>query len=176
MSVADSALGLNTAQREMARVIERELAARGLPAEIIAAAIVNAKAESGLNPTAAGDGGKSVGLFQLHVNGAGKGMSVEERKDPVKNTARIAQEYASKWGAPLRAAYAAGTRDVGEFAALWSKNIERPSDTLGAMAYRRALALRTFPTVGKVAKTFAVGWFAAGGIALILIGIARRRK
>jgi hypothetical protein len=56
------------------------------------AAIVNALAESNLKADAVGDGGESVGLFQLHSRGGGKGMTVEERKDPTRNTVRIAEE------------------------------------------------------------------------------------
>ncbi|MCK6544408.1 transglycosylase SLT domain-containing protein [Myxococcota bacterium] len=40
------------------------------------------KVESGGNPNAIGDNGHSVGLFQMHDQGAGHGMSVEQRKDP----------------------------------------------------------------------------------------------
>ena len=39
-------------------------------------------AESGGRVDAIGDGGKSVGLFQLHEDGAGRGLSVEQRMDP----------------------------------------------------------------------------------------------
>jgi hypothetical protein len=41
--------------------------------------------ESGFRPDAVGDGGHSVGLLQLHDEGLGFGMSVEERKDPERN-------------------------------------------------------------------------------------------
>lgn len=38
--------------------------------------------ESGGREDAIGDSGHSVGLWQLHDAGAGKGLTVEERKDP----------------------------------------------------------------------------------------------
>ena len=57
MSVTASASGLSAAPRANAEIIERVRGAKGFPKEIIAAAIVNAKAESGLNPAAVGDSG-----------------------------------------------------------------------------------------------------------------------
>lgn len=50
-----------------------------VPPEIFLAAI---QAESGGNPTATGDAGQSIGLFQLHSRGVGAGYSVEQRYDP----------------------------------------------------------------------------------------------
>ncbi|MCS6801740.1 MAG: transglycosylase SLT domain-containing protein [Chloroflexota bacterium] len=41
--------------------------------------------ESGFRPDAVGDDGHSVGLLQLHDEGLGFGMSVEERKNPERN-------------------------------------------------------------------------------------------
>lgn len=41
--------------------------------------------ESGGQATAVGDDGHSVGLMQLHDEGAGSGMSVEARIDPLTN-------------------------------------------------------------------------------------------
>lgn len=69
----------------------------GVPADL---AIAIAQVESGLNPRAIGDGGHSVGLFQLHDQGEGAGMSVQERMDPVRNAevalsqvARVLREH-----------------------------------------------------------------------------------
>ena len=50
-----------------------------IPLNITAAAIVNAIAESRLNPNAIGDGGRAVGAFQLHKSGLGSNLSVKER-------------------------------------------------------------------------------------------------
>ena len=137
--------GLTTAQQAMVATITRVMESRDIPDEVIKAAIVNAVAESGLNPNAVGDGGKSVGLFQLHERGAGHGMSVADRKDPVKNTNRIVDTYLGSQGKPMRAAYTAGERRISELAALWSANVERPADKLGEMARRRVLAGKLFP-------------------------------
>lgn len=49
------------------------------------------EAESGWNPNAVGDSGHSVGLGQLHDQGAGAGMSVEDRKNPDINLRRTCE-------------------------------------------------------------------------------------
>ena len=41
--------------------------------------------ESGWRYNAVGDGGDSIGLLQLHRNGLGAGLSVEQREDPIIN-------------------------------------------------------------------------------------------
>jgi hypothetical protein len=55
------------------------------------------QAESRGNPQAVGDGGHSVGLFQLHDQGVGSGLSVSRRHDPVLQfelmMGRIASAY-----------------------------------------------------------------------------------
>ena len=45
--------------------------------------------ESGGTEDAVGDNGHSVGLFQLHDQGAGHGLTVEQRKDPEVQYARF---------------------------------------------------------------------------------------
>lgn len=69
------------------RPMVREYAAKhGIPENEIPAfenyVLAMMKVESGGNPEAIGDNGHSVGLFQMHDQGAGHGMSVEARKDP----------------------------------------------------------------------------------------------
>lgn len=59
----------------------------GVPANL---ALAIAQEESGFNPTASGDGGHSIGVFQLNdAGGEGSGMSVAARQDVATN-ARIA--------------------------------------------------------------------------------------
>lgn len=79
VSVTDIALGLSEQQKEVSYIIEKEFDEMGIAPNITAAAIVNAMAESKLNPNAVGDGGKSVGAFQLHKNGLGKNLSFDDR-------------------------------------------------------------------------------------------------
>lgn len=132
-----------TEQQTMAAIIDREFAAAGWKSAVIQAAIVNAYAESGLNPRAIGDGGKSVGLFQLHEKGGGAGMSTAQRQDPTLNARRIIEETAR---APSFRAIAASTDDVPTLAAAFSTYVERPADKSGEEARRRDLAARIFPT------------------------------
>ena len=73
-SVSDIAAGLTQEQREVSHIIENELKEMEIPDNIIAASIVNAVAESNLDPNAAGDGGDSIGAFQLNINGLGEAV------------------------------------------------------------------------------------------------------
>jgi len=142
--VADGALLLSEAQRTNARTIESVLADAGISDTTIAAAVVNAYAESGLNASAVGDSGNSIGLFQLNMpKGAGRGHSAQELKDPRKNAEIILSversaiskiEDAVRAGAGLAAA-----------TALWTKLVERPKNVVSDMAKRQALALRLYP-------------------------------
>lgn len=145
-------ISLNSSQKENAKIIENifkeKLQGKGLSdeaiAKIIAAAIVNAYKESGLNASAVGDHGNSIGLFQLHIRGAGHDMSVEERQDPVTNTKTIIErEVLGSFGRVLIARAKAGAT-VTELAAVFSKYIERPRDVYGAMQARSKSALKMF--------------------------------
>jgi len=85
---------LTPAQLQNAKIIEREFYWAGLPAGLAAAAIANAWHESKLNERAYNPVGEdSAGLFQLNAEGGlGRGMSLEERFDPVINTQRVIKE------------------------------------------------------------------------------------
>lgn len=113
---------LTEAQRSMVRVIEEEAARAGF-VWLIPAAVANAYAESRLDPAAVGDGGRSIGLFQLNERGGGAGMSVDERKEPRANARRIFEIVHGPQGAPIRAAY--GTASHRELAALFAQHAER---------------------------------------------------
>jgi hypothetical protein len=97
---------LSEAQQQQVTIIHEEFVSAGL-SWLVVAAVVNAYAESGLNPEAVGDNGYAVGLFQLNSaspSAAGYGMSVEARKDPRTNTRRIIEVVQSADGAQIRAA------------------------------------------------------------------------
>lgn len=79
ISVTDMANGLTDKQKEVSYIIEEQFGEMNIPPNITAAAIVNAIAESRLNPNAIGDGGRAVGAFQLHKSGLGSNLSVNER-------------------------------------------------------------------------------------------------
>jgi len=59
--------------------------------------IVNAYAESTLNPEAVSPGKKSFGIFQLHVDGMGKGWEYDEMRNSRLSTFAIVNE-AKKMG------------------------------------------------------------------------------
>lgn len=149
-SVSDSVLALTSPQRQNAAIIEREFRAAGYSATLVAAAIVNAIAESGLNPRAAGDGGWSIGLFQMNRKaGAGRGHSVQELEDPSSN-ARILLSVEKKALDKVEAAVKAGA-GVAEAAGLFAQYVERPRDTLGEKAKRAAAVARYFPSAALAA-------------------------
>lgn len=58
--------GLTSNQKQVADMIFRKYSEAGLSVNIAAAAVVNGVKESGLKNYLVGDGGNSVGLFQLH--------------------------------------------------------------------------------------------------------------
>jgi len=139
--------GVNQRKLNNAAIVEDEFKKSGMPDNLIAAALVNAWTESGWNESAIGDSGHSVGLFQLHDKGGGHGLSMEFRKDPRNNARTILdREVLAKMGTELRQRASEGA-NVGELAAIFSRDIERPRDKEGNMASRKALAARMFPTM-----------------------------
>jgi hypothetical protein len=94
--------------------------AYGVPADYILALI---KTESNGNPQAIGDNGHSVGLFQLHDQGVGHGLSVEQRMDP-----RVQFE---KMMPRIKAAYDSGRAqglDGAQLAIHIAREAERPAE------------------------------------------------
>lgn len=192
MSITDAAIGLTSAQRAAASVIEREFLAAGHTAEATAAAIVNALAESGLDPAASGDSGRSIGLFQLHEKGAGAGLSVAQRKDPVTNTRTILGVVRGNYGKRFReTALVAGTGvgAIAKLAAVFSSDIERPREKALAETYRAALAYRLFPlglstssspspVPGSTGSSSRTAWWLAAGVgsAVVLALVLHRLR
>lgn len=113
---------LTSSQRAAVAIIGEEFAAAGY-GWLTVAAVANAYRESALDPTAVGDSGHSVGLFQLYDKGAGAGYSVAERMDPRINCRAILAVVSGVDGAPLRAAR--GTASNAELASLFAHHIER---------------------------------------------------
>lgn len=87
-----------------AQIRAAAIAAGGDPALALAVA----REESGLNPTAVGDAGHSVGLFQENDQGAGYGLSDAERSDIWGATTRFIDR--------VRQAMAGGASGAGEIA------------------------------------------------------------
>lgn len=110
-------------QRANADIIERRFRAAGYDDRMIKAALANAFAESGITNSAVGDGGNSIGLFQLNINGAGHGMTVDERKIPEINTDVIISEVGRS--KTLQSKYKAGA-DYPELTYWFCVEAERP--------------------------------------------------
>lgn len=142
--VADSArLSVKLRQRrEHARTIERMLRAAGFDDRAVKAAIVNAIRESGLNPLAIGDSGHSVGLFQLSDWGAGKGMTVAARQNPVTNIQTIIDrelKSSSVFGKAFRAVASNPASSAEDVAAAFTVYVERPMDKAGEALKSRSI-------------------------------------
>jgi hypothetical protein len=127
-------------------IIQAEFARAGYNGIAAAAAVVNAIAESGLNAGAIGDGGSSVGLFQLHENGGGSGMSVADRTDPTKNAIRILEETKQGKGAAFLADYKGGAGFL-QLVYSFCVNVERPAESHTRGLERQAMARKIFPSL-----------------------------
>ena len=134
-----SRIPLTNEKIEMMKLIERVLRDEGFTDAGIAGAFANAWQESKFKSDAIGDNGHSVGLFQLNDSGVGEGMTVEERKDPVINTRKIASSARKSkfWD------WMSSTDDPQILASAFSKYVERPKDKLGNMK-DRAETVRDF--------------------------------
>lgn len=144
MSLAQEAVGLSPAQRKMVALIEQRFAEAGWSSDVAAAAVVNATAESGLDPKAIDASGKCVGLFQLNIDGAGAGLSVEARQNPETNIRVILVKEMKKRGQRIEDAADQGA-DVAELSAMFCRLIERPSNAEKRCAARANRARKLFP-------------------------------
>lgn len=162
-----NAFARSAAKRENAQIILDEFMVAGLPSGVALAAIVNAEAESGLNPLAAGDGGHSIGLFQINdLRGTVKYDF--DRTEPHANTRWIIKEYDrldTKTGKignytanrSLDQMYNDGAT-VADMAAEFAAIVERPKDIPGEQVKRRALARALFGGFAVIpAKNFEYG-------------------
>ena len=141
-------------KRRNAEIILDEFQSARIPAGVAIAAVVNAIAESGLNEFKSGDGGHSLGLFQLN-DLLGRRPFDFDRFDPRKNTRWIIGELTRLWRATGKIGNYTATESfadaynrgasVDELSALFSAIVERPKDVYGEMTKRSALARATFP-------------------------------
>lgn len=136
------AAGFDAQQRPSAQLIVDKFRAAGLSSGIALAAVVNAWAESQLDPIVCWgrtpwgadrafgpipDGENSCGLFMLNnaPGAAGDGYSLEFRQDPSKNIARIIEIVKGPDGASLRAA-SNDDAPLGRLIYLFTTDIEKP--------------------------------------------------
>ena len=140
--------------KENADIIMKIFTSNGFSQNIAKAAIVNAQAESGLNNLAIGDGGHSLGLFQLNDRGAGRNIALpmvngepdlnDPRFDPEKNTLEIIKEINSPYGNRLK--FADKNREpISVLSQIFSEDIERPADKRRQARERRNLSRKLFP-------------------------------
>jgi hypothetical protein len=141
-SVTDIAKGLTTEQYEVSETIEEELSQLDIPDNLIAAAIVNAVAESRLNPEAVGDGGRAVGAFQLHKRGLGKNLSVDDRKNIYTNTNIVGIQILKS--NKLFTLNENGA-EISELSAVFAEEIMRPANIETRKEERRKIANKIFP-------------------------------
>ena len=142
ISVTEIAYGLTDEQKEVSYVIEQEFNEMEIPQNITAAAIVNAIAESRLNPNAVGDKGKAVGAFQLHKNGLGKKLSIDDRKN-VYTSANIVGVQILKNNKLYQLDNE--NADISLLAQVITEEIMKPSNVEEQKSKRSRLATQVFP-------------------------------
>jgi hypothetical protein len=142
ISVTEIAYGLTDEQKEVSYVIEQEFNEMEIPQNITAAAIVNAIAESGLNPEAVGDRGKAVGAFQLHKNGLGKKLSIDDRKN-IYTSANIVGVQILKNTKLYQLDN--NNADISLLTEVFAEDIMKPSDVEKQKFKRKKLATQVFP-------------------------------
>lgn len=142
VKVSEIAKNLDSEQQKVACVIEKNFDNMQIPKNITAAAIVNAVAESKLNPFAIGDNGKAVGVFQLHSSGLGHKISNNLKKDINVNSNVIAVQII-KNNKLLKTEQ--NGADIAELTKIITKDIMRPSHVEEQMIIRSYLAKEMFP-------------------------------
>ena len=140
--ISQNVRNLSNEQKEVALLVEKELDEIKISKNIIAAAIVNAVAESELNPNAIGDKGKSVGLFQLHKNGLGNKLSIQERKSINISSNIIGIQILKDDRLFNRDIQGA---DIGELTSIITEDIMRPREIEKEKNNRTNLAKMLFP-------------------------------
>jgi len=157
---------LSAEQRNAAEEADRAMQDMNLPAPIGAAMFANAWSESKLLPSAIGDNGASVGIWQILDKGGifkGPGYlnSLDERSDPYKSTVAMISFMQDNAGTPTISGatspipiadpltqYAAGERDLGELTAAFMQHVERPSWSQSNEDSRRNHVAQMFPIYG----------------------------
>ena len=128
----------------------------GVPLDIFLSLI---QAESGGNQYAVGDGGASVGLFQLHERGVGYGLTVEERYDPQKQFDLMAPRIKNAYEQAI-AEGLVGRDLIARVGVL----AERPADQTGAAYARASDVLYAYWTGNQTAPVVGDGQYNAGNI------------
>lgn len=130
-------VGLSSAQVKVAGLVTEEFLAAGFSPAVAAAAVVNAFAESSLDPTEVSPSGKFVGLFQVSTD-----VLAEDRKNARKNTRAIIEECRR---APDFMDVAKTSSDIRELAEAFCLYVERPRNKTIKCEARGLLADRLYP-------------------------------
>lgn len=144
----------------MVRIILEEFRAAGFHRGVALAAVANAWAESGFNPNAVGDSGRSVGLFQLHEAGVGSGMSVEARRDPHTNARTMAN-----WGLReprFMSVVNDPAASLHDLTYAFTVYLERPVNSHEHGLSRAAWAERNYPDAATVSGRSLARWSGGG--------------
>ena len=131
-----------------AKITVNQWLTAGYPLGVALAALTNADYESRTSNYATGDSGNSFGLYQLHVRGAGKGMTESQMRDPVQNTLAIMRDYAAGNGDPVDSAMRSGAT-LAQMAGLFGKYVERPANP-DVIELRAAYCRKLFPSIANV--------------------------
>lgn len=170
MAAVAPTFDLSAQKREMADLIQREFAAAGFSPGVGMAAVANAYAESGLNPLAASPPPEdSVGLFQLNIVGVGRGMTREERQDPVLNTRKMV-DYAKRESRFMGVANDPDAT-LHDLTRAFTVYLERPANAEAKGEARAALAERMFPEAYKVSGR-ALARMGGGGVSTTTLALA----
>jgi len=131
-------VGLSKKQVGVADLIVEEFLAAGFSPAVAAAAVVNAFAESSLDPTEVSTSGKFVGLFQVSTD-----VLAEDRKNARKNARAIIEECRR---APKFMDVAKTSSDIRELAEAFCLYVERPRNKTTKCEARGLLADKLYPT------------------------------
>jgi hypothetical protein len=142
ISVTDLATNLTDEQKEASYIIEEQFDEMEIPDNITAAAIINAYAESGLDTDIIGDGGDSVGVFQLNINGLGNKLT-NDMKTNLYTNSNIVGIQVLKNKSLIEADK--DNKDIPYLTAIFTKEIMRPKNKEKKAEDRMALAQRIFP-------------------------------
>lgn len=140
--VTDLANNLTDEQKEVSYIIEKQFDEMEIPDNITAAAIVNAYAESGLDSEIIGDGGDSIGVFQLNINGLGHKLT-NDMKSNLYTNSNIVGLQVLKNRTLLDADK--NNKDIAYLTGIFTKEIMRPKNKEEKAEYRSRLAQQIFP-------------------------------
>lgn len=145
IAIVSSVRILNPSQVYYGHLIVREFLAAGMPASVALAAVVNAYAESRLDPNKLSgyQNEDSVGLFQINaVN------DVANRTDATVNTRWIIDEVRRRGGAVIALAHQGGT--VAQIADAFARDVERCDWSIAHCSDRESVARQLYGPLADV--------------------------